>query len=54
MIRDAEAFQTKLGGLEGYGNSGEIIMEAVRNKVVVPMRIGSPPPRPNGNGMFNG
>ncbi|KAA8900740.1 Vps54-like protein-domain-containing protein [Sphaerosporella brunnea] len=52
MIRDAETFRTRLGGLEGYGNTGEIIMEAVRNKMVTPLIIGSPPPRPSGNGML--
>jgi hypothetical protein len=54
MLRDAETFKQKLGALEGAGNSAEIILEAVRNKVVTPNapppqeRIMSPPPQQRG------
>ncbi|CCX06200.1 Vps54-like protein-domain-containing protein [Pyronema domesticum] len=54
MLRDAETFKQKLGALEGAGNSAEIILEAVRNKIVTPNapppqeRIMSPPPQQRG------
>lgn len=34
MLRDVEYLNDKLGKMEGCGNTGEIILEAVRNKVV--------------------
>ncbi|KAI5854333.1 Vps54-like protein-domain-containing protein [Tricharina praecox] len=34
MARDAETFRTKLGGLEGCGNAGEIVMDAVGSKAL--------------------
>ena len=36
MIRDVEVFKSKLGALPGAGNSGEIVLEAVRNKQLTP------------------
>ena len=34
MARDAETFRTKLGGVEGCGNAGEVVMDAVRSKAL--------------------
>ncbi|KAI5780904.1 Vps54-like protein-domain-containing protein [Geopyxis carbonaria] len=53
MIRDAETFKERMTPLEGSGNSPEIVLEAVRNKVVAPPappeESRSPPPQHNGN-----
>jgi len=36
MLRDAETFKAKLGGLEGGGEVVEGVLTAARNKAVVP------------------
>lgn len=43
MLRDAETFKTRLGALDGAGNSGEIVLEAVKNKQLAPAERRTPP-----------
>ena len=50
MVRDAEAFATKLGALEGSGDAVERVLEAARSKVITPPgNTPPPPPQVNGN-----
>ncbi|KAH6666870.1 Vps54-like protein-domain-containing protein [Halenospora varia] len=55
MLRDAEHFKAKIGGLEGAGDAGDYLVNLVKNKSVPKPKAASPPPAAeNGTTETNG
>ena len=46
MVRDAEHFKAKIGGLDGAGDAGDYIVKLVKNKNVPKTKAVNPPPPP--------
>jgi vacuolar protein sorting-associated protein 54 len=44
MLRDVEYFRTKVGGLDGAGDTGDYIVNLVKEKPVPKAKISTPPP----------
>ncbi|KAK0130165.1 hypothetical protein ONS96_000688 [Cadophora gregata f. sp. sojae] len=44
MLRDAEHFKTKIGGLDGAGDAGDYLVKLVNAKSVPKPKVTSPPP----------
>lgn len=44
MLRDAEHFKTRIGGLDGAGGTGDFVVNLVKEKNVPKPKAPSPPP----------
>ena len=44
MLRDAEHFKARIGGLDGAGDTGDFVVNLVKNKNVPKPKTPSPPP----------
>ena len=46
MLRDAEHFKTRIGGLDGAGDAGDYIVNLVKGKSVLVAKVPAPDPMP--------
>jgi vacuolar protein sorting-associated protein 54 len=54
MLRDAEHFKTRIGGLDGAGDTGDFIVNLVKGKNVPKTKAPSPPPAEKEEAATNG
>ncbi|KAF4636225.1 hypothetical protein G7Y89_g1868 [Cudoniella acicularis] len=54
MLRDAEHFKTKIGGLDGAGDTGDYLIKLVKDKTILKPKAESPKPTQNGVTATNG